>query len=514
MNAITGMSELLLRRELPGDARFEVQDIKQAAANLISIINDILDFSKVEAGKLEIIPVNYMLSSLVNDIANIIRMQLMGKPIQLFSNIDSNIPNNLVGDEVRLRQIILNLLSNAAKFTDKGHISLSITPTESPLHQLDFKQDPDGNSATIWLKIAICDTGHGIKYEDQTKLFLNFAQVATEKNRSIEGTGLGLAITKRLCVAMGGDIELESEFGKGSTFTAIIPQGIESEEVLAAEVKPEQKEAHVYKAPFTIPQARLLVVDDIATNLKVAEGLLAPYKATVDISLSGAEAIELIKQRAKFGESYDLIFMDHMMPEMDGVETTEIIRAWEIEEYEKQFENDVEFAKQTPKLSESQIPIVALTANAVSGMREMFLENGFNDFLAKPIDVSELDEVLDRWIVQEIRTDSSREKIKVKSEEKKEKRLVLLVDDNPSNLRLGINVLRKTYNIITAPSTEKMSSLLESNSPNIILLGVGMQQHITSTKQAADIPVIFLTEPFDPIGLINSIDNYFLEQIL
>jgi len=481
MNAITGMSELLLRRNLPNDARSEAQDIKQAASNLISIINDILDFSKIEAGKLDIIPIKYLLSSLVNDTVNIIRMRLLEKPIRFFTNIDGNIPNSLIGDEIRLRQIILNLLSNAAKYTEKGHISMSIT--------VDRREDEK-----VWLRIVIADTGQGIKPEDQAELFGDFVQVDAKRNRAIEGTGLGLAITKRLCTAMGGDVIVVSEYGKGSEFTALLPQGIDSEAPFAVVLEPEQKKVLIYegrlvyaqsvswalknmnvphtvvtdrdafaealrreewffvfsgyglynrikpimddtryhgnKPPlalmvewgteeyipnvrfvslpvqslsiantlngmadrqdyfdssargairFVIPSARLLVVDDISVNLKVAEGLLAPYQAVVDTCLSGMEAIELVKR-----QNYDIVFMDHMMPEMDGIEVTAAIRALE-EPYFK------------------TIPIVALTANAVSGMREMFLENGFNDFLAKPIDVSKLDEMLARWIPKEKR---------------------------------------------------------------------------------------------------------------
>jgi signal transduction histidine kinase/CheY-like chemotaxis protein len=486
MNAITGMAELLMRGELSDESRGYAQDIKQAGNNLVSIINDILDFSKIEAGKLEIIPIKYLLSSLINDTINIIRMRLMEKPVRFFTNIDGNIPNSLIGDEVRLRQILINLLSNAVKYTEKGHIGLTIT--------MDKRNDKQ-----VWLRIAVADTGKGIRPEDQAKLFDEFVQIDLKKNQGIEGTGLGLAITKRLCIAMGGDICMESEYGKGSVFTALIPQGIEAEMFFAVVEEPEKKKILVYegrsvyaksvcwtlenmKVPntmvtnqddftaalygeewfyvfsgyglydkikpvmergyfpkgkmpplalmvewgteayipdvrfvsipvqslsianvlngredsknytkssgvirFSFPRARLLVVDDIATNLKVAEGLLLPYNAMVDTCLSGAEAIELVKRH-----KYDLIFMDHMMPDMDGIEATAIIRAWEKEQQEKE-------------PARPQIPIIALTANAVVGMREMFIEKDFNDFLSKPIDVSKLDEILNRWIPEDVR---------------------------------------------------------------------------------------------------------------
>jgi len=479
MNAITGMAELLLRGELSNEARGYAHDIKQAGNNLVSLINDILDLSKIEAGKLEIVPVKYMLSSLINDTVNIIRTKLKEKPIRFFTNIDGNIPNNLIGDEVRIRQILINLLSNAAKYTEKGYIGLIIT-----IDKQDDKQ--------VLLRIDVKDTGKGIKPEHQANLFDEFVRL--EKNQNIEGTGLGLPITRRLCAAMDGKINMESEYGKGSVFTVIIPQGIESKEPFAVVNEPEKKKVLVYesrinyaksvcwslenmKVPYsmvtnqnefaallyseewfyifsgyglyekikplmeqsdsvfcggkkprlalmmewgaevsisnarfvsipvqslsiantlngradnknyfeisgvirhTFPNARLLIVDDIATNLKVAEGLMSPYKAKIDTSLNGAEAIELVKRN-----NYDLIFMDHMMPEMDGIEATAVIRTWEKE------------------LARQQTPIIALTANAVVGMREMFIENGFNDFLSKPVDVSKLDEILDRWIPKE-----------------------------------------------------------------------------------------------------------------
>jgi signal transduction histidine kinase/CheY-like chemotaxis protein/HPt (histidine-containing phosphotransfer) domain-containing protein len=486
MNAITGMAELLLRGELSSKARGYAQDIKQAGNNLVSIINDILDLSKIEAGKLEIVSAKYMLSSLINDTVNIIRTKFREKPIRFFTNIDGNIPNSLIGDEVRLRQILLNLLSNAVKYTDKGCIGLTIT--------MDKQDDKN-----VLLRMDVTDTGKGIKPEHQANLFDEFVRVDTKKNQGIEGTGLGLPITRKLCAAMDGKLFMESEYGKGSAFTVIIPQGVESEERFAEVKESEKKKILVYegravyakslcwslekmKVPYTmvtnqnefaaalyseewfyvfsgyglyekikplmeqedsffrgrkkpnlalmvewgaevfisnarfvsIPVqslsiantlngkadrqnyfetsgvirhsfngARLLIVDDIPTNLKVAEGLLSPYNAKIDTCLSGAEAIELVKKN-----KYDLIFMDHMMPDMDGIEATAVIR---------KLEKENEVSGNNGK----QIIIVALTANAVVGMKEMFLEKGFNDFLSKPVDVSKMDEILDRWIEKE-----------------------------------------------------------------------------------------------------------------
>ncbi|MDR1514572.1 MAG: response regulator [Synergistaceae bacterium] len=483
MNAISGMSELLLRRELGDESKRYAMDIKQASANLLSIINDLLDFSKIEAARLELIPVTYYLSSLLNDVVNIIRTRLVEKPIRFYTNIDAFIPNMLTGDEVRLRQILLNMLGNAVKYTEKGFISVSITQSAR-----------EGNRVT--LRIDVKDSGVGIKDEDQRKLFGEFVQVDTKRNCGIEGTGLGLAITKRLCEAMGGGISVESEYGRGSVFTAVIIQEIAQDTPFAAVDNSGEKKTLIYEgrlvyaksvawslenmgvpfrlvtaiedfaqalreeewyfvfsgyglydrikpvmerlreelpakkqpplalmiewgteayvpgvrfvslpvqtlsiadvlngAPdrrnygesgefsgtrFTAPAARFLVVDDIATNLKVAEGLISPYKARVDTSLSGAEAVEMVKRNA-----YDIVFMDHMMSPMDGVEATALIREWEA--------------------GREAVPIVALTANAVSGMKEMFLSKGFSDFLAKPIDVSKLDDIIVKWLPKEKR---------------------------------------------------------------------------------------------------------------
>jgi signal transduction histidine kinase/CheY-like chemotaxis protein len=477
MNAITGMAELALREDMPAAAREHIATIKQASANLLSIINDILDFSKIDSGKLEIVCGEYLVSSLINDVINIIRMRVIDSHIRFIVNIDSNIPNSLFGDEIRIRQIFLNLLSNAFKYTEKGFVSLFI--------------NCETDEKTINLKIEVSDTGKGIKEEDINKLFNDFAQVDLAGNKGIEGTGLGLAITQGLVKAMNGTISVVSEYGKGSTFTVILPQKICGEEKLAGVNGADKKSVLVYEprqiyadsimrtvenlgvkcslasgedelneeitkgeysfifiaskiyeknkerwskiktppkivlltgyydviadqnlnilpmpahtisianilngiaagalrgdnnkvaAKFTAPSANILVVDDINTNLKVAEGLLLPYKTGVDMCQSGLEAIEAIK-----GKNYDIVFMDHMMPDMDGIETTVRIRGWE-------WDNRNTGKKNT---------IIALTANAVSGMREMFLGKGFDDFLAKPIDISKLDEILDRWIPQD-----------------------------------------------------------------------------------------------------------------
>jgi len=466
MNAIIGMAELALREKLPDVAREHIITIKQAGANLLAIINDILDFSKIESGKLEIIPSNYLFSSLIHDVVSIIRMRVVDSNLSFAVNVDCNIPNALFGDETRIRQVLLNILSNAVKYTKNGFVSFSV-----------------GGEITgdkVLLNIDVTDSGNGIKQEDLKKLFGEFVQIDLASHKGVEGTGLGLVITKKLVNAMGGDITVQSEYGKGSTFTITLSQKICSPEPLASIEKPKEKSVLVYEdnkiyadsivctvdnlgvecervetdeelreklklkdytflfvsysllenakkinsktrmvvltefgdatadvnlsalampvhsisvanmlngvsdnfsystnehiaARFIAPSARILIVDDIDTNLKVAAGLMLPYKMLVDLRLSGIEAIEAVKIN-----NYDIVFMDHMMPEMDGIETTKRIRGMG-----------------------GKLPIIALTANAVSGTKEMFLANGFNDFLSKPIDMIKMNAILEKWLPKE-----------------------------------------------------------------------------------------------------------------
>jgi signal transduction histidine kinase/CheY-like chemotaxis protein len=477
MNAVTGMAELALRENLSDAAREHVITIRQAGNNLLSLINDLLDFSKIESGKLEIIPGNYQFSSLIHDVVNIIKTRVVDSKISFVVNIDCNIPNSLFGDETRIRQVLLNVLSNAMKYTKKGFVSFSV----------NGKIIED----TAFLIINVTDSGSGIKPEDLKKLFGEFVQIDLASHKDVEGTGLGLLITKKLVNAMGGNISVQSEYGKGSTFTITLSQKVCSPEPLAAIEKPEEKSVLVYEqnkiyadsivctvdnlgvichrvesdyelreklqaknyaflfvsysllinakaitkelkskiqvvvltefgkmpsginlevltmpvhsmsvantlngisdsfsystnenafvAQFSAHKARILIVDDIGTNLKVAEGLMLPYKMKIDLCFSGAEAIAAVAKNR-----YDLVFMDHMMPEMDGIEATKLIR---------------EMSSENPHYAE--LPIIALTANAVSGTKEMFLSNGFNDFLSKPIDVIKLNAILGKWIPKE-----------------------------------------------------------------------------------------------------------------
>jgi signal transduction histidine kinase/HPt (histidine-containing phosphotransfer) domain-containing protein/ActR/RegA family two-component response regulator len=470
MNAIIGMAELTLREKIPDTAYEKIKNIRHAGNNLLSIINDILDFSKIESGKLELVENEYQLHSLIYDVIGIIRTRLEEGTVDFFVDIDCAVPNNMIGDEVRLRQILLNILSNAIKYTRDGFATLTVR--SEVIDQM------------VLLTFDVTDTGIGIQPENISKLFNNFTQFDKVANKWIIGTGLGLSIARNLVRLMDGDIAVQSEYGVGSTFTVTLKQRLsnyipfaqiddstntdslvfeprimhasfcraafDSLKVkfrLVSDIRAFDRELkhgkynYIFVASsvlelvinsitairpsnnpkvvvmtdchniinykkysyihlpfytallagifnnisgeifyrensiatkFSAPDARILIVDDIITNLKVAQGLLMPYKMKVDICESGFDAISLAQNN-----NYDIIFMDHMMPIMDGLETTAKIR--NLPNYDKK-------------------PIIALTANAVSGVREMFLSNGMDDFLSKPIDPLKLESMLVKWI--------------------------------------------------------------------------------------------------------------------
>lgn len=471
MNAVLGLSDLALREEMSAAAREYVHQIKASSKNLLVIINDILDFSKIESGKMDIVEVEYEPLSLINDLTSIVNSRIGGKEIEFTMDISPDLPKSLYGDSVRIHQIILNLLTNAVKFTHQGEVHLKI----------DFEcKDKD----TAVMKVAVSDTGIGIKEEDIDKLFNSFQQVDSKRNRNIEGTGLGLAISRQLLDLMEGKISVESEYEKGTTFYFEVPQKIIDATPIVPKLKKsfqaavlvsndyvkqqlirdlkwigaeymDLAENNTYeelKADYLIvekpfftdtmqdllsqcpdmqclvladydsidaidihnvqivskpvyslslynamgikeinfesdisegdsftyvaPDAHILIVDDNSVNLTVAKGLLEPLNMNIDVASSAAEAIEKIHYI-----NYDLIFMDHMMPEVDGIEATHIIR------------------RLVP--SYNDIPIIALTANAIGRARELFLKEGMNDFVAKPIDVKDIVSKLRKWLPKE-----------------------------------------------------------------------------------------------------------------
>ncbi|MCL2011049.1 MAG: ATP-binding protein, partial [Synergistaceae bacterium] len=370
MNAVIGMSELA-RQDYGTSRGLEyISGIKNAGASLLAIINDILDFSKIESGRLELTAAAYETASMLNDVLTIIRVQMAEKPLKLVVDAAPDIPRGMIGDAVRVKQVLLNLLSNAVKYSNEGFIRFSASG-EALM----------GN--TVCLTFVVEDSGIGIKPEDMPKLFGDFARIDEKRNSSIEGTGLGLSIARSLCRVMGGDITATSEYGKGSTFTATISQIISDDRPMGALNTKIQIRGEAYGARFTAPGFRVLVVDDVASNLKVAEGLLASYEMTVDTCLSGNEALSMVREN-----DYDLVLMDHMMPGMDGIETTAAIRA---------LGGDFE-----------KLPIAALTANAITGMKEMFLANGFDDFMTKPIEIPKLHQLIERWVPEGFRAAARR----------------------------------------------------------------------------------------------------------
>ncbi len=366
MNSIIGMSELLLRGELDEETAKKVMLIHDSGKGLLGIINDILDFSKIEAGKYEIIDSEYELGTIILDLINMFNVRLKGTEVNLEADIDKNVPSLLYGDSVRVKQVLINIIGNAVKFTKKGYIKLSVTS--------EYCDD-----TKVKLIFGVKDTGIGIKKEDMAKLFGAFNQVDTKKNRAVQGTGLGLVISKNICELMGGSIEVESVYGEGTVFIVNIIQKVldkkpldisKSNEIHNNELKKIFKPSDI----DSIMGKKVLVVDDNSVNLVIAKELLQPYKLEVDIASSGKEALAKVTEN-----KYDIIFMDHMMPEMDGVETTREIRKM-----------DIPYCK--------KVPVVALTANAVYGAREELIESGFCDYLAKPIDVKQFEAVLHKYL--------------------------------------------------------------------------------------------------------------------
>jgi signal transduction histidine kinase/CheY-like chemotaxis protein len=373
LNAIIGLSELGLGSdELTGNAFSNTEKIYVAGMTLLGIINDILDISKIESGKFVLIPAKYDTPSLINDTITQNILRIGSKPIQFALHVDKNLPQTLIGDELRVKQIFNNLLSNAFKYTEKGTVDWYISGEIS------------GNS--VWLKSSIRDTGVGIRQEDLPRLFTDYNQVDVRNNRGKEGTGLGLSITRNLVNLMDGTITVDSEYGKGSVFSIRVRQQYVDEKTIGREAA-ENLSTLNYTAERRfrqeklirawMPYAAVLVVDDVSMNLDVAKGMLKPYGMTVDCAGSGQRAIDLIREGKT---KYNAVFMDHMMPKMDGIEAVRIIRN----------EIGTEYAR--------TVPIIALTANAIVGNEDLFLRSGFQAFISKPIDIIRLDTIINRYV--------------------------------------------------------------------------------------------------------------------
>lgn len=388
INAVLGMNEMIFREAVKAekltDASPEVYhesfrkirnysgNVDSAGNNLLAIINDILDFSKIEEGKMDIVEVEYQLSSVINDVSNMIYFKAREKNLSFVTDVDENIPDRLFGDVVRIRQVITNVLNNAVKYTDTGSVTLKV-------FERKLEAGPDGKQK-VELVIGVTDTGIGISEENIGKLFGKFERVDLQRNSTKEGAGLGLAISKMLLDMMGGSITVQSTYGKGSTFTIRVPQTVLSNETVGNFKEKFEKSIDSKKAyheSFRAPDARILIVDDTRMNLVVATEFLRETQVNIDTASGGREAVELaIKNQ------YDVILMDQRMPEMDGEEAFRRIRSY----------------KNGPNVN---TPVICLTADAVVGARERYLSKGFNDYLTKPIDSTYLEMMLKKYIPAE-----------------------------------------------------------------------------------------------------------------
>ena len=359
INAIIGMNEMILRTSGEDKTLEYSSSIDSASRTLLSLINSILDFSKIEDGKMEIVPVRYKTDNLVRSLAEPIRERAVSKGLSFEADIDSTVPAFLFGDDVRVEQVIQNLLTNAVKYTDKGSVTLSI-------------RNGGCSEGSVLLEVSVRDTGIGIRQEDIPKLFEPFARLEEKRNRSIEGTGLGMSIVTKLLSMMGSELKVSSVCGEGSEFSFVLRQGIADE----APADSSAASGSLHRIKLYAPKAALLVVDDNEMNLKVAESLLGLFGIMPALARSGEEAVELVKQK-----NYMIILLDHMMPGLDGVETLKLLR--------------------DEKLLPEETKVIALSANAISGARESYLAAGFDGYLSKPIDIAALEQTMLRYLPEE-----------------------------------------------------------------------------------------------------------------
>lgn len=396
INAVLGMNEMILREEKDPTIREYAMNIHSSGNSLLSIINDVLDISKIESGKIEIIETEYAVSSLINDSCSMIISRANAKKLELKTNCNEEIPRILLGDETHIRQVIVNLLTNAVKYTEKGCITLSI----------DSKKTENG----VILTVSVRDTGIGISEENMKNLFGQFQRFDLEHNRNIEGTGLGLSITKRLTELMGGSISVKSVVGVGSEFIVEIPQKvIDPSPMGKVNISYTNDRIYKYKQSFEAPEALILAVDDIPINLLIIVNMLKATKVKIDTAESGRKCLELTAQK-----KYDLILMDHMMPEMDGIEVNRRLKA------------------DTGNIN-NNTPVIMLTANALAGVREEYMKEGFSDYISKPIRSDELEKIVKKYIPREkITADAEHDKAKAEPAAEKEE----APDNAPSIARL------------------------------------------------------------------------------
>lgn len=431
MNAILGMNEMILRDSREDKILSYSENIRIAGNTLLGIINDILDFSKIEAGKMEIINVEYNFASLLNDLVNMVQRKADEKGLSFRLEVDPNIPTLLQGDEIRIKQVITNILSNAVKYTKEGEVVFSISSSKC-------EDDPE----TVNLHVSVKDTGVGIKPEDLGRLFEAFERFEEKKNRNIEGTGLGMAIAQSFLNMMGSKLQVESEYGVGSDFSFDLKQKVMKWEPIGefdTAVKQLMNNRELYRVKFAAPKARILVVDDNEINLKVFVSLLGDTKMQIDTADSGDAGIALFKRNF-----YDVIFLDHMMPDKDGIETIK----------EMKERND------TPN---QKTPVICLTANAISGMRETYINAGFDDYLTKPIDTNKLESMLLTYLPQDLVTSAEDIATEEKQEKTNSKTLhsILVVSEDVGFLKKIRSRLTDKYNVVLVKSEEQAMTYLQ-----------------------------------------------------
>ena len=397
INAIIGMDEMILRSSDNDVITRYALNIQSAGKTLLSIINDILDFSKIESGKMELVPVEYDFASVLNDVVNMTIAKANDKGLKYELDVDPDVPSVFRGDEIRIRQIILNITNNAIKYTEKGSVRTNIT------------FDKERNM----LVIRVADTGMGIRDEDLEKLFSSFQRLDETKNRNIEGTGLGLNITRQLVEMMGGKINVESEYGKGSVFTVKVLQEVVDDTPIGnynERLKESQGVKEEFKAKLIAPDAKILIVDDNEMNLSVITELMSDTKIKTKVALSGKQCIEMLRD-----ESFDMIFLDQMMPEMSGVQTLEAIRKEHLAD---------------------DTPVIALTADAIVGAKEAYVKEGFNDYLSKPVMYDELEEMLRNYLDSSlIRSEEETKEKKPEDSAGNDDTLVLVISDSADKLK-------------------------------------------------------------------------------
>ena len=471
INAVLGMDEMILRESTENPIRKYASNIMSAGRTLLALINDILDLSKVEEGKMEIIPVQYDPASLINDLVNMIAERASKAGLKFDVKVDGHIPRILLGDEIRIRQCALNLLTNAVKYTEKGSILLEV-----------FSSKKDDKN--ILLTVSVSDTGIGMQKEDMDKLFSPYERLEEKRNRTVEGTGLGMSITRQLLELMGSSLDVKSEYGKGSCISFTVEQEAVTEDEIgdfSKRINNPSERLKEYHEMFHAPDARILVVDDTEINLTVIENLLKRTKIRIDTAISGKDALDLAAVN-----KYDVILIDHMMSQMDGIETRDRIA-------------------ETDKNHDT--PTVALTANAVSGARQKYIAAGFSDYLSKPVDGRRLERMLMLLIPDEKIDRNMKDERDEEEAVSSDKPTVLAVDDDEAVCTLIRSVMEPVYDVKTTLLGKDAVRYARKYMPDLILLdihladgnGFEVMQELKKEDQTSDIPVLLLTGDNDTV---------------